>query len=160
MLHRTARSSVANLEKRCIRKPYLDGRTADVLQRCPLRGDPHGLCWRNAWHFGLARWLRLLRSTPSPTPVRHTIVNLLGLWVHSRKQPAALGALGVSQWRRNECVRLHDRDINAARNIEVPGWNVASGSGNPRPLAAKEPMQIRSRHCRSLAIPIGGKSAG
>jgi hypothetical protein len=46
-----------------------------------------------------------------------------------------------------------------SRNIEIP-WKVASGSGNPRPLAAKESMQIRSRHCRSLAIPIRGKSAG
>jgi putative transposase len=35
--------------------------------------------------------------------------------------PKGLGALGVRQWRCNECGTLHDRDINAARNIEIAG---------------------------------------
>ena len=35
--------------------------------------------------------------------------------------PKGLGALGVRQWRCDECGMLHDRDINAARNIEIAG---------------------------------------
>jgi Putative transposase DNA-binding domain len=35
--------------------------------------------------------------------------------------PKGLGALGVRQWRCDECGTLHDRDINGARNIEIAG---------------------------------------
>src|SRR5262249_21324753 len=38
--------------------------------------------------------------------------------------PKGLGALGVRQWRCDECGTVHDRDVNAARNILLPGWNV------------------------------------
>ena len=35
--------------------------------------------------------------------------------------PKGLGALGVRQWRCEECGTLHDRDINGALNIEIAG---------------------------------------
>ena len=35
--------------------------------------------------------------------------------------PKGLGALGVRQWICDGCATLHDRDINAARNIEIAG---------------------------------------
>ena len=35
--------------------------------------------------------------------------------------PKGLGALGVRQWRCDECGTVHDRDVNAARNILIAG---------------------------------------
>jgi putative transposase len=35
--------------------------------------------------------------------------------------PKGLGALGIRQWRCDECGTLHDRDVNSARCIEIAG---------------------------------------
>jgi putative transposase len=48
--------------------------------------------------------------------------------------PKGLSAVGVRQWRCDECGTLHDRDINGVRNIEIAGGGTSPpGSGNPRP---------------------------
>ena len=59
--------------------------------------------------------------------------------------PAGLDMLVVRTWVCSECGVTHDRDVNAARNIQSAGRSPPSVSGNESPLSAAPPSQTSSR---------------
>ncbi len=68
--------------------------------------------------------------------------------------PAGVGQLVVRQWECADCGVVHDRDVNAARNILAAGlrWR-ASVSGNELPLLSA----CRARHSRRCAAGISAQ---
>jgi hypothetical protein len=75
--------------------------------RCIGTDDPHGLYGALNSHEAPRSGLRLGRFWHADNP--------------DAGATGQLGALGVRQWRCDECATLHDRDINSARNIEIAG---------------------------------------
>jgi len=59
--------------------------------------------------------------------------------------PVGLDMLDVRIWMCSECGGIHDRDINAARNILFAGRCPPSVSGNKPSLSVAEPSQIYGR---------------
>ena len=59
--------------------------------------------------------------------------------------PTGLDMLVVRTWVCSACGDVHDRDVNAARNILSAGRSPPSASGNESPLSVAPPSQTSSR---------------
>jgi transposase len=59
--------------------------------------------------------------------------------------PTGPDMLGVRTWMCPECGGIHDRDVNAARNIKFAGRCPPSVRGNELSTAVAEPSQTYSR---------------
>jgi putative transposase len=64
----------------------------------------------------------------------------------SRSGPKGVRGLNVRIWMCSECGDIHDRDVNAARNILSAGRCPPSVSGNESPWSVAEPSQPSGRY--------------
>jgi putative transposase len=64
----------------------------------------------------------------------------------SRSGPKGVSGLNVRIWMCSECGDIHDRDVNAAKNILFAGRCPPSVSGNESPWSVAEPSQPYGRY--------------
>lgn len=85
-----------------------------------------------------AGWATLVRLIEEKAARHHRQVVKVGRWFPSSRLCSACGhndgpkPLDVRAWACAECGAVHDRDLNAARNILVEGRKVAAGLADTR----------------------------